>query len=226
MPGYAQFSSVLSPATSKAAPWVVQWTEEMLQAFHDIKGLLSSVTDLIIPTSDDQFIMYTDASSRGVGAALFVTRKGKELPVSFFSRQLVNAQKNYSATELEGLAIMLAVQYYSPFLYGTKFIIRTDHRALVSLLKSRVLNNRLYRWVLKLQSYDFVVEYHPGKENVVADALSRQFWNSEEEVYLESDVRQGRGVAGAAEVGCKLIDRGCGAPTPLVEDREKEEEER
>ena len=92
---------------------------------------------------------------------------------------------------------------------------RIDHRALVSHLKSRVLNNRLYRWVLKLQMYTFTIGYHQGKKNIVADAFSRQYWSSNEAVYRKEDLEEGR-VAG--EDGCNLVDGGCGAPTTLVEE--------
>ena len=144
LPGYANLSSVLSPAASAKAPRVVQWTEDMQQAFTGIKGMLCSVMDLCIPVPSDVFVLYTDASVRGVGAALFVVREGKELPVSFYSKQLSGAQRRYSATELEGLAIYLAIEHFAPLLYGQTFTVRTDHRALFSLLRSKVLNNRLY----------------------------------------------------------------------------------
>ena len=75
--------------------------------------------------------------------------------------------------------------HYAALLFGRHFTIRTDHRALVALLKSKVLNNRLYGCKLKIQAYDFVIEYHPGRQNVVADAFSRQFWSSSEQVYSE-----------------------------------------
>ena len=137
----------------------------------------------------------------------------KELTISFYSRQLSGAEKRYSVTELEGFAIYLAINNFSHLLYGKQFTVRTDHRALVSLLKSRMLNNRLYRWVLKLQMYTFTIEYYPGKENIVADAFSRQCWSSSETVYLKEDLEEGRVTV---EDGCNLVGGSCGAPTPLV----------
>lgn len=74
LPGYAKLSSVLSPAASVNAPRVVQWTRDMLQAFHKIKGMLCQLTDLCIPTSDGIFILYTDASACGAGALFVVGR--------------------------------------------------------------------------------------------------------------------------------------------------------
>ena len=105
------------------------------------------------------------------------------------------------------------------------FTIRTDHRALVALLKSKVLNNRLYGWMLKIQAYDFVIEYHPGRQNVVADAYSRQFWSSSEPMYSEMDVKQGKGVAGASsEEGphSEGKDRISGLMPDIMTSREKQ----
>ena len=117
------------------------------------------------------FRLYTDDSAQEVGAALYVVRYDKELPISFNSRQLLGAEKRYSATELEGFAIYLAIHTFAPLLYGKQFAVRTDHRALVSLLKSRVFNNLLYRWVLKLQSMPSLSSTIRGKRT-----LDRSWW--------------------------------------------------
>ena len=142
--GFANFSSVLTPATSKAASSVVGWSEAMLEAFHHIKLCLCDVCTLIIPSQEDSFVLHTDVSGAGIGATLNVFRDGMETPAAFFSRQLQGAQHNYSATELEGLAIFKAINFFAHFLYGRRFVIVTDHKALVAFLKSRVLNKRLH----------------------------------------------------------------------------------
>ena len=98
---FANYSSVLSPATSKSAPSVVDWSSSMLDAFNFLKGALVSVTVLTIPSQEDCFSLHTDASGLGVGATLNVVREGVEFPVGFYSKQLQGAEKNYSATELE-----------------------------------------------------------------------------------------------------------------------------
>ena len=178
--GFASLSSILSPATSKSAPSVVGWTEERLEAFHCIKICLVNVCALTIPSQEDVFVLHTDASGAGIGATLNVVRDGEERPAAYFSRQLQGAQKNYSATELEGLAIFKAVHFFAHFLYGRRFSVVTDHKALVAFLKSRVLNKRLHGWVLQLLDFDFNIVYRPGVENQDADALSRQAWDSGE----------------------------------------------
>ena len=92
--GFANYSSVLSPATSKAAPSVVEWTEARLEAFHHIKVCLCNVCTLTIPSQEDTFVLHTDASGAGIGATLNVFREGVERPAAFFSRQLQGAQHN------------------------------------------------------------------------------------------------------------------------------------
>ena len=178
--GYANMSSVLSPATAKPAPSVVHWDKEMLEAFNQIKVCLVQVCVLTVPCHDDRFVLHTDASGSGIGATLNVVREGEERPAAYFSRQLQGAQHRYSATELEGLAIFKSIMFFSHFLFGRHFVVITDHKALVSFLHSRVLNRRLHGWMLQLLEYDFTIQYRPGNMNQDADALSRQAWDSSE----------------------------------------------
>ena len=112
---FAKYSSVLSPSTSKSAPSVVDWSSSMLDAFNFLKGALVSVSVLTIPSQEDVFSVHTDASGLGVGATLNVVREGVELPVGFYSKQLQGAEKRYSATELEALAIYKAIFFLNIF---------------------------------------------------------------------------------------------------------------
>ena len=193
---FAAYSSLLSPETSKRAPSVVRWNEGRLEAFNKLKGMLCDVCVLTIPSPEDCFSLNTDASGLGIGATLNVYRDGVEKPVAFFPRQLQGAQKRYSATELEGLAVFKAVYFFDHFLYGRKFKVYTDHQALVSLLRSKRLNKRLQGWVLKLMEFDFEVIYRPGSKNGDADGLSRQAWCTEEEDVVPEESKQLR----AAEI--------------------------
>ena len=193
---YASYSAVLTPATAKAAPSVVVWDDARLKAFNTLKGMLCDVCALTIPSSEDVFVLNTDASGLGIGATLNVMRDGVEKPVAFFSRQLQGAQKHYTATELEGLAVFKAIFFFDHFLHGRKFLVYTDHQALVSLLKSKRLNRRLQGWVLKLLDFHFEVVYRPGRCNGDADGLSRQAWcSSEESVDMDMDDKQLRTAA-------------------------------
>ena len=178
VPGFAKLTSVLSPSTSKVAPSVVEWTEEKLEAFKAIKVSLVNVCILTVPNLQDEFSLHTDASGAGIGATLNVNRGGESRPAAYYSRQLQGAQKRYSATELEGLAIFKSINNYAHYLFGRHFTVVTDHKALVSFLSSKRLNRRLQGWMLQLEQYDFKVIYRPGAENADADALSRQAWDS------------------------------------------------
>ena len=178
--GFARMSSVLSPWTAKLAPSVVDWTEEGLEAFKDIIVSLVNLCTLTIPSEEDVFVLHCDASGAGVGATLNVTRDGEKRPVAYYSKQLQGAEHRYSATELEGLAVYRSINFFSHFLFGRTFTVLTDHKALVSFLKSRVLNKRLQGWMLQLLQYDFSIIYRPGVEHLDADALSRQAWKSSE----------------------------------------------
>ena len=178
----------------------MQWTKDMLQAFHDLKATMTNICKLTIPLPTDTFILHTDASGAGIGATLNVTRDGKEVPVAFYGKQLQGAQRRYSATEFECLAIFKAIHHFAHFLFGS---VLTDHRALVSLMKSRVLNRRLQGWMLQLQDYTFTILYRPGKENTDADAFSRQAWSSVEEPRHQH-----------IEDECSLDRGSCGGPNP------------
>ena len=93
--------------------------------------------------------------------------------VAYASKSLTQAERNYSTTEGECLAVVWGVKHFRPYLFGTKFSLVTDHASLKWLMNSQDLNTRLMRWSLKLQEYDFEIEYRPGKQHTDVDALSR-----------------------------------------------------
>ena len=109
---------------------------------------------------------------------LNVVREGVEKPVSFYSKQLQGAERRYSASELEGLAVFRAVIFFAH--YGREFKIITDHKALVTMFKGKALNRRIHGWALRLRDYDFEVVYRKGVANSNADGLSRQAWTGPE----------------------------------------------
>ena len=168
-------SALLSPATSVSAPKVVVWTDVMDRAFEMLKVSLSNNVILTIPSISDTYTLHTDASGFGIGACLHVIRDGQELPVAFYSRQLQGAEKNYSITELETLAIVASLKHFEYYVYGTTLSIFTDHKACTALLTSSALNNRLKRMTLYLQDKDITIQYRPGAESSNADGFSRQF---------------------------------------------------
>ena len=151
---FAKLSRVLTPSTSPNAPKTVQWTSQMEEAFVSLKSMLCKYVILTVPNITDHFQVQTDASHQGLGAALNVIREGKEYPVCFFSRQLRGTEKNYSAMEIEALGVVEAVEHWAHFLYGQRFEVLTDHRALCYLTTSQHLNKRLRGFALRLTMYD------------------------------------------------------------------------
>ena len=185
IPGFTQYSALLTLAVAKQAPGEVTWTAEMVDTFVTLYGKLCDVCVLTILTMSDQFQLQTDASGLGLVGVLNVVRDGKEMPVAFYSRQLRGAEKRYSATEMEALAVVAAIHHFLPYLFGRHFGVVTDHQALKALMTTTPLNRRLQGWALKLQNFDFSVVYRAGKENGNANGLSRQAWQPD----LHEDVR-------------------------------------
>ena len=176
IPRIAELTSQLTHSTAKGAPSRLQWTKGMGRAFTLLCNSLCDVCVLYVPTPEDEFVLHTNASLLGLGGVLNIIREEKECPVAFFARQLRGAEKNYSATELEALAAVSAVTHFASYLYGWRFCLVTDHKALESLLSSKNLNSILYRLSMKLHAWDVEVVYWPGKFNDNADGLSRQEW--------------------------------------------------
>ena len=175
---YSKKAHPLTEATKKHAPNVLSWSKEMCDAFGLLCNCLADFSVLTLPNESDQFVLYTDASGVGVGAMLSVVRGEQELPVGYFSRKLSPSEKKYSATELECLAIVKAIDHFAVHLWGREFMVVTDHKALQYLDSSKHLNARLTRWALQLQQHSFKTKYRPGIKHGNADGLSRQAWGN------------------------------------------------
>ncbi|GKB63731.1 putative reverse transcriptase domain-containing protein, partial [Tanacetum coccineum] len=118
----------------------------------------------------ENFIVYCDASHKGLGAVLMQNEK----VIAYASRQLKIHEKNYTTHDLELGAVVFALKIWRHYLYGTKCTVFTDHKSLQHILDQKELNMRQRRWLELLSDYDCEIRYHPGKANVVADALSRK----------------------------------------------------
>ena len=180
IPEFAEHSFHLTEATRKAAPDRVVFSDLLYDEFMYLKNVLCSLPTLTLPVPADSFILQTDASGVGLGAVLSVVREDVELPVAYFSKKLLPRERRYSASELEGLAVVVAVQHFQPYLITHPFVIETDHKALVFLSTAHHQNGRLARWAMSLQPYAFTVRYRPGPLNVNADVLSRLFVDHEQ----------------------------------------------
>ena len=129
---------------------------------------------LALPRANKLYSLDTDASSHQVGVALFQEQDdGSRKPIGFWSRTLNAAERNYSATERECLALVYGVTVCAPYLIGEKFTVFTDHKPLKWLATATNETGRLMRWRLRLSSFDFDVFYKKGVDNAVADAVSR-----------------------------------------------------
>ncbi len=173
--GISKWQGILTPATSRGAAVAVEWTAPREEAFVSLSKCLSDYVCLCIPTPQDSYVLETDASKNGIGAVLLVKRDGGLRPVAYYSKQLQGAQRRYAAQELEGLALYMAVKHFSFYLYGNEFEVTTDHSGLRRMMTEPQENNRVLRWALKLANYRFSVTYRPGKQNTIADCLSRAY---------------------------------------------------
>ncbi len=152
------------------------WSDECQNAFENVKALLCSVPVLAAPAYDKAFKLEIDASFVGVGAVLIQEDiYGIDHPVCYFSRKFNKSQLNYSTTEKETLALLLALQYFDVYLSSSNLpiMVFTDHNTLVFLSRMYNQNQRLMRWSLVVQGYHMMIEHKKGSENVMADALSR-----------------------------------------------------
>ena len=125
---------------------------------------------LILPDQTKHYEVYCDASRRGLGAVLM--QDGRV--VSYASRQLKPHEFNYATHDLELAAIVLALKTWRHFLIGNHCDVYTDHKSLKYIFTQKELNLRQRRWLELIKDYDMKLHYHPGKANVVADALSRK----------------------------------------------------
>nr|GEU99427.1 putative reverse transcriptase domain-containing protein [Tanacetum cinerariifolium] len=123
-----------------------------------------------LPEGNNDFVVYCDASIQGLGAVLMQ----REKVIAYASRQLKPHEENYTTHDLELRAVVFALKIWRHYLYGIKCIVFTDHKSFQHVLNQNELNMRQRRWLKLLADYDCEIRYHPGKANVVADALSRK----------------------------------------------------
>ena len=140
-----------------------------IAAFEKLKEIITRDPTLKYPNFNKKFCLTTDASQFAIGAVL--SQNGH--PIPYASRTLNEHEIKYSTIEKELLAIIWSTKYFRPYLYGVKFLVRTDHRPLVWLSSLKEPNSKLQRWKIKLNEFDFDIEYVKGSENNVADFLSR-----------------------------------------------------
>jgi len=169
---FSKIAKPLTRLTKKTKKFT--WTAEQQSAFETLKEKLMTAPVLRYPDFTQKFIVITDASAYAIGAVLSQGKVGDDRPIAYASRVLSRAEQNYSTIEKELLAIVWAVKHFRPYIYGTKFMIVTDHKPLIWLFSvSNDPGSRLIRWRLKLEEYDYEIIHKAGRANANADALSR-----------------------------------------------------
>ncbi|GJZ30886.1 putative reverse transcriptase domain-containing protein [Tanacetum coccineum] len=166
--GFSKIAKPMTKLTQKKIKF--EWSDKAEAAFQLIKQKLCSAPILTLPEGNEDFIAYCDASIKGLGAVLMQ----REKVIAYASRQLKIHEKNYTTHDLELGAVVFALKIWRHYLYGTKCTVFTDHKSLQHILDQKELNMRQRRWLELLSDYDCEIRYHPGKANVVADALSRK----------------------------------------------------
>jgi ribonuclease HI len=180
--GFSYLSGPLTALTRKNALFV--WCDKCEASFPELKHRLVTAPVLTLPMESVGYVVYTDASKKGLGCVLM--QQGRV--VAYASRQLKEHEKNYPTHDLELAAVVHALKIWRHYLYGKKCEIHTDHQCLKYIFTQRDLNMRQRRWLEVLKDYDSQMLYHPAKANVVADALSRKY--REDEADLEEILSQ------------------------------------
>jgi hypothetical protein len=163
------YGGITAPLTSLLRKDSFNWNERAEEAFNLLKKTMSTPPVLGLTNFSKHFIIECDASGEGIGAVLMQTGQ----PLAYLSQGLKGKSLSLSTYEKELLALVMAVKKWRHYLLGHSFRVRTDQQALKYLLEQRIGTPAQQKWVSKLLGFDFTVECRKGRENKVADALSR-----------------------------------------------------
>ncbi|KAL0543549.1 hypothetical protein IC582_018647 [Cucumis melo] len=169
---FSRIATPLTQLTRKGVPFV--WRKACEDSFQNLKQKLVTAPVLTVPDGSGSFVIYSDASKKGLGCVLMQQDK----VVAYASRQLKSHEQNYRTHDLELAAVVFALKIWRHYLCGEKIQIFTDHKSLKYFFTQKELNMRQRRWLELVKDYDCEILYHPGKANVVADALSRKVSHS------------------------------------------------
>ena len=154
----------------------IDWNEERLKAFRELKVAMQENIELAYPDYSEEaspLELSVDASAVGAGACLSQRQDGQMVPIGFASMSFSGTQQRYSTLDRELVALRWGVKTFKPFLYGIEFVIKTDHQPLVYLHNMKLVDGRLARTLEDLSDFSFTIEYVPGENNAIADGLSR-----------------------------------------------------
>jgi RNase H-like domain found in reverse transcriptase/Reverse transcriptase (RNA-dependent DNA polymerase)/Integrase zinc binding domain/Chromo (CHRromatin Organisation MOdifier) domain len=170
---YSRIALPLTELTKDTMTW--QWGAEQQQAFDALKAALCAPPVLLVPDQSKPFVLNCDACKYAIGATLQQDHGNGLQPVAYFSAKMSDAERNYDVREQEFMALMRACLHWRHYLHGTQpFTLLTDHDSLKYHKSMPNLSGRLARWVEKMAEFDYKLQHIPGKDNVVADALSRR----------------------------------------------------
>ncbi|KAK3099399.1 hypothetical protein FSP39_003829 [Pinctada imbricata] len=168
------FSSIASPLTRMTRKGrKFDWNPSCQKAFEILKEKLITSPVLTYPDRDSLFVLDTDASDTGIGAVLSQIQDGEEKVISYASKTLNRSQERYCTTYKELLAVVSFVKTFRHYLWGRKFIVRTDHASLVWLRRFKNPEGVVARWIAFLETYDFEIQHRKGSLHTNADSLSR-----------------------------------------------------
>nr|GEY39760.1 hypothetical protein [Tanacetum cinerariifolium] len=166
--GFSEIAKSMTKLTQKNVKF--DWGEKEEVAFQLIKQKLCSAPILALPKGSENFIVYCNALHKGLGVVLMQNEK----VIAYDSQQLKTHEKKYTIHDLKLGVVVFALKMWRHYLYRTRCPIFTDHESLQHILDQKELNMRQRCWLEFLSDYDYDIRYHPGKANVVTDALSRK----------------------------------------------------
>ena len=149
----------------------IRWTKALEEVFYQVQASVNDAPPLYFLNYNAPVFLHTDASDFGIGANLYQVKDNKEVPIAFISKALTTTEVKWSTPEKECYAIFYALVKLEYLLRDIHFTLRTDHRNLTFLNES--FQQKVKRWKLAIMHFNFDIEHIPGKQNVVADALSR-----------------------------------------------------
>lgn len=163
------FSRIAKPMTGLTKKGVkFLWTDSQERAFQTLKQRLCEAPILSLPDGTEDMVVYSDAFGTGLGCVLMQRDK----VIAYVSGQLKPHEKNYPTHDLELAAVVFALKLWRHYLYDTKCTLFTNFKSLQYVFSQKDMNARRRRWMELMKDYDFEIKCHPGKANVVADALS------------------------------------------------------
>jgi RNase H-like domain found in reverse transcriptase/Reverse transcriptase (RNA-dependent DNA polymerase)/Integrase zinc binding domain/Retroviral aspartyl protease len=171
IPFFSRIAQPLNQLTRKNSKFV--WSSDCQTSFDTLKQALINPPILQYPDFSKQFILTTDASDLACGAVLSQNFDGIELPIAYASKSFTKGESHKATILKELTAIHWAIKHFRCYLYGNKFLVKSDHRPLVYLFSMKDPSSKLTRMRLDLEEFDFEIQYLKGKDNVGPDALSR-----------------------------------------------------